>query len=69
MVCPVKVNLLAQYRISTYAYSVAVSDLERRICARGGAGFIDLLKLARDTRRLSKAASDNLHKHVSEHGC
>ena len=69
MVCQTKVNLLARYRITTYAYSVAASDLERRISARGRAGFIGLLKLVRDTRRLSKNARDNLNKHVSEHGC
>ncbi len=69
MVCLVKVNLLAQYRITTDAYSLAVSDLERGMCASGGAGLSDLLKLSRHARRLSKNARDNLNKHVSEHGC
>jgi uncharacterized protein (UPF0276 family) len=68
MVCPVKVNLLAHYRILTDAYSVAVSDLHGSMCASRGA-LIDLLKLTRNARALLKAARDNFKKHVSEHGC
>ena len=68
VVCPVKVNLLAQYRIMTDAYSAAVFDLERSMCASRGP-LIDLLKLTRNAREPSKAARDNFKKHVSGHGC
>ncbi len=56
MVCHVKVNLLAQYRITTEAYSLALSAVERRMCASSKAGLSDLLKSARDARRLSSDA-------------
>jgi hypothetical protein len=69
MVCPVKVNLLAQYRITTDAYSLAVSDFEQGMYTSGGAGLRELLKLTRHARRLSKNARDNFKKHLSEHGC
>jgi hypothetical protein len=69
MVCHVKVNLLAQYRITTEAYSLALSAVERRMCASSKAGLSDLLKLTRDARRLSSDARDNFNKHVSKHGC
>jgi hypothetical protein len=68
MVCAVKVKLLAQYRIMTDAYSVALSDLERSMCASRGP-LIDLLRLTRNARALSKAARDDFKRHVSEHGC
>lgn len=69
MDCPVKTNLLAHYRITTDAYSAAVSDLERETCASRGAGLSRLLKSVRYSQRLSKAARDTFYKHVSEHGC
>src|SRR5258708_35763275 len=69
MLCLVKVNLLAQYRITTEAYSLALSAVERRMCASSNAGLSDLLKSARDARRLSSDARDNFNKHVSKHGC
>jgi hypothetical protein len=69
MPCLEKVSLATQYKITTAAYSYAVSELERSVRAFNMAGFEDLFRLARSTGKISYAAGEDLESHVSGHGC
>jgi hypothetical protein len=67
--CPAKLKLMTHYRITTAAYSFAVSELERSVQTSNKAAFNDILRLSLDARKLSNNARQELQKHVAEHGC
>jgi hypothetical protein len=67
--CLEKVNLATLYKITTVAYSYAVSELERGVRAFNTAGFEDLFRLARSTGKISYAAGEDFESHVSGYGC
>ena len=69
VLCPDKFKLMTHYRITTPAYSFAVSELERSVQTSDKVAFDDILCLSLDARRLSNEARKNLRKHIAEHGC
>lgn len=67
--CDVKVGLAAQYEASTAVFSVAVSELRRKVGTSSKEEYDRLGRLANDARVKSEQARLALESHIAEHRC
>ena|ERR1041385_419110 len=67
--CTKKVQLLQEYQKATEVYSLAVTDLVKKIGIVAKVEYERLTDLSEICRDRSSHARDRLNRHVAEHGC